>query len=166
MQGWIKVAERTTSIDAELICSFLHSHGVETHVKNLALVNSIPHMSYTFGGVQIFVAEKDYKNAQELLQDFELAANDKEAADDEEDLPKNELKLSVEKALRSSIIGLIILPGILNFFSIRPLSIAIKGFRDLDFSSRLKLAIAVFANCVSFYVLFVIVHALTIALGK
>jgi len=55
--------------EAEVIKSFLESHGVKSILKGLVVQSVHPFSADGLGKIKIFVLEKDYELAQKLLEE-------------------------------------------------------------------------------------------------
>lgn len=59
-------------VEAEILKSFLESNGIKCILKGLVVQSVHPFSADGLGEVKIFVAEKDYKKAKNLLDSFDL----------------------------------------------------------------------------------------------
>ena len=57
-------------VEAEVLKSFLESHGVKCILKGLVVQSVHPFSADGLGEVKIFVAEKDYIKAKKLIDSF------------------------------------------------------------------------------------------------
>lgn len=57
--------------EAEVLKSFLESHGIKCILKGLVVQSVHPFSADGLGEVKIFVGEKDYKKAKKLIDSFD-----------------------------------------------------------------------------------------------
>jgi len=57
--------------EAEVLKSFLASHGIKCILKGLVVQSVHPFSADGLGEVKIFVGERDYKKAKKLIDSFE-----------------------------------------------------------------------------------------------
>lgn len=57
--------------EAEVLKSFLESHGIKCILKGLVVQSVHPFSADGLGEVKIFVGERDYKKAKKLIDSFE-----------------------------------------------------------------------------------------------
>lgn len=74
MQGnnkWVLLRAFSNNLEANVVCSFLNSQGIETQSKDEHIVNINWLYSNAVGGVKVMVHEGDFKKAVELLENQE-----------------------------------------------------------------------------------------------
>lgn len=126
--------------EAELARSILQSEGITSRVQQGELVTTLSYWGTALGDVRLAVAERDAPRALAILRELrdraaqaELDADDESWDDDlplygeggyAEDEEADELPPSLPahpeliRAYRAAIIGLLVLPPVLNFYSL------------------------------------------------
>ena len=122
----VVVARFTNLIDAELAKSVLDGAGIACALQNDHVVGVLPHLYNAVGGVEVCVGEDDVEAARTLLEepfpkeppkDPRLSAADDLPEGDEVDVP-TPADAQATRAFRAAVLALLILPGILNVYSV------------------------------------------------
>ena len=134
------VAAFNTPVEAELARNRLEEKGIAAVVVDAETVGMLFHLGGALGGVKVQVAESDAVRARAVLASREgrAALSDEDdygleervkagsrvrirhspaKADDEEEAVESEADATAARAWRSAVIGLLMLPPLLHFYS-------------------------------------------------
>jgi hypothetical protein len=132
------VGKFPSSAEAELARSILRVEGITSRVQQGELVTTLSYMGTALGDVRLAVAERDAPRALAILRELRDRAAQAELEDDDldDDLPvygeggyagddddEDErvappLNPELVRAYRAAIIGLLVLPPVINFYSL------------------------------------------------
>jgi hypothetical protein len=145
MDSWVTVASFGTLPEAELARNRLEQDGIHAHLSDGESVSMMWMYSTALGGVKLMVAEEDAERAGYILERVWRGARHKHtddygleetitdrpgkvrvepvedappAEEDEDEVATSEKDKYARMAWRTAVIGLVLCPGILHFFSI------------------------------------------------
>ena len=100
-----RVGSYTSLMEAQQVCSYLKSHGIETHIPDENAASMMSHMLPLFGHVSVLVATENIELSRKLLEGFVTAQ-----------LPEQHEGLA-KRALLSAIFGVTFLPLVATGYS-------------------------------------------------
>jgi hypothetical protein len=132
------VGKFPSSPEAELARSILQSQGIPSRVQQGELVTTLSYLGTALGDVRLAVAERDAPRALAILRELRDRAAQAELEDDdwddelpvygeggyadddddEEERVAPPLNPELVRAYRAAIIGLLVLPPVINFYSL------------------------------------------------
>ncbi len=114
--------------DAHLAASALKAVDIHAKISNEAAMSTLPHLGLALGGVKLLVREEDFEEAARIIRgETDLAdqpyrePGDDSSYDDEEDGYQengDEPEHAATRAFRTSVIGLLLCPGLLHVYSL------------------------------------------------
>jgi hypothetical protein len=111
MDGESRVDSFTTPLDAELAKVYLESYGIEVRLEGEMIMGAVLALGPMWGGVWMYVREKDEPPARELLGAYHQQLMSERAQHQES--PEQ----LVDRAWRASLLGLAFLPVVLHLYS-------------------------------------------------
>lgn len=144
--GYVFLMDCADFAEAQVIRSFLMSHGLHPRVKDEQTRGVAPHFEQLLGKLTLEIPEYEYMQASQLLESREKpqVVIITESGYDTEALAK--------KALWNAIIGCILVPVICNFYSMVLGYRVLKNEIPLKPTSRRRLIWAILFNSLAFYV--------------
>ena len=114
--SWVELERATNIAEAEVIRSFLQSHDIETLIPDEHTARNMHYLTPMLGFVRIQVQESNLAIAQELLKKMRITLAEEHP---HEPFAHTEIGDGMAlRASRSAIFGLLMLPLILNLYSI------------------------------------------------
>lgn len=114
--SWVELERATNIAEAEVIRSFLQSHDIETLIPDEHTARNMHYLTPMLGFVRIQVREADLAIAQELLLKMRITLADEHQPEPYAHTEDGDgLAL---RASRSAIFGLLMLPLVLNLYSV------------------------------------------------
>lgn len=109
-----------TSLDAELAKVYLESHNIEVRLEGEMLMGAVLALGPAWGGVRMYVEEKDAPRARELLGAYHQQLLSERAQQ------KESPEQLVDRAWRASLLGLAVFPFALHLYSMARL-LSVRG---------------------------------------
>ena len=134
---WTELERATNIAEAEVIRSFLQSQNIEVMIPDEHTARTMHHLTPMLGFVRIQVRENDVAAAQEVLKKMRITIAEEHQA--EPYAHTEEGDALALRASRTAIFGLIMVPLILNLYSVtvigecwkKELALSAKGKRHL-----------------------------------
>jgi hypothetical protein len=149
-ESMVTIATFGTPVEAQLARNLLEEAGIESVLADAETVGMLWHVGSALGGVKLQVAEADEARARAVLarrarfpepparDDYGLDEGPRKAVvrarpydptEDEEDVPETPADATARRALRSAVIGLLLCPPLLHFYSVG-LLLQLSGDRE------------------------------------
>ena len=145
------VAAYNTVLEAELARGRLESEGINCRIQDGNTVGIAHHLSLAVGGAKIVVAQSDFEEARAILSSVGVESGELDDDDDEDDVSSSSSAEPTadelaNKALRSAIIGLVLLPPIGHVWSLTLASGALRKSAELTDKGKRDAIIAVLVD--------------------
>lgn len=122
----VELARFPTSAEASVVRALLECEGIRAELGDEAAASWLWHLGSAIGGVRLLVKREDVERAVDIIGarkrideahevDFGDASEDDHPHDDRSDLPED-----LVRAWRASLIGLVLLPPLLNLAAATP----------------------------------------------
>ncbi|MGZ3769652.1 MAG: hypothetical protein ACXVCP_08555 [Bdellovibrio sp.] len=133
--------------EAQVIRSFLMSEGLHPRVRDEQTRGVAPHFGQLLGKLILEIPEHEYMQASQLLEGRQEATQPEKT-----EIPVQiDTEALAKKALWSAIIGCILVPIILNFYSMALGYRVLRSEVPLGKVSRTRLLWTIFFNSAAFY---------------
>jgi hypothetical protein len=116
----ISLGRFNSLVEANLALACLEDEGITAQLGSDSTANWLNYMGPTITGPEIWVREEDAERAREILEEVrQQHQTDEDDSDDdeEEDDDTPEVTPPMVRAFRAAVIGVILLPPMLNFYS-------------------------------------------------
>lgn len=116
----IELARFPTSEEASIVRGQLESEGIRTELSGEAVAGWLWHFGTAVGGVRLLISAADADRAQVILGAVSAIDETEDFGDrsfEDVDVDEQELPDDMVRAWRASLIGLFLLPPLLNLFS-------------------------------------------------
>lgn len=143
-EPFVTIATFATIVEAELARNRLDEEGLHAFLADTETVGMLWHMGGALGGIKLQVAAEDEPRARSILhrrrewpdepstddygldsvpatsikraRSFTSPAKDED--EDEDDVPESRADITARRAWRSAVIGLLVFPPLLHFYSV------------------------------------------------
>lgn len=113
---WVELERATNIAEAEVIRSFLLSHGIEVLIPDEHTARNMHHLTPMLGFVRLQVREEDLAKAQESLKKMRITIAEEHNAEPYASTEDGDAWAI--RASRTAIFGLMMVPLILNLYSV------------------------------------------------
>lgn len=113
---WVELERATNIAEAEVIRSFLQSHDIEVFIPDEHTARTMHHLTPMLGFVRIQVRKDDLSAAQDELKKMRITIAEEHQAEPYSHTEDGDAMAI--RASRSAIFGLIMVPLVLNLYSI------------------------------------------------
>ena len=133
------VAAYATPLEAELARGRLESEGISARIADGNTVSIAQHLSPALGGVKVVVARSDFEVAVAILTNPGFADDSEAAVPDTNELSADQL---ANRALRSAVLGLVIIPPVGHLWSLVLLGSAVQRAQPMSSKGKRQATIA------------------------
>jgi putative signal transducing protein len=105
-------------IRAQLIKNRLEGAGIPAYLEGDTAVGAFAGLGSSLASIKLEVAEPDLKRARELLSRPAEPLDEEEAEDKLEEIDPNSTEAVAARALRAAVLGIILLPPLVNIYSL------------------------------------------------